>query len=149
MTAIPQNRVFKIVGLAIFLTTVAEMVYLVVWGMWLFPAGSWLGKSVWTMTCGIAMGSVIGVGTLLWAEPLRAQRAALWIAATTVAVTGSYCAWLCSTIDARLGYFGGSENTALFIAGGVAPAIVGGLLFGWLLYGGGRSADREISGRVT
>ena len=70
-------------------------------------------------------------------------RAALWRAAGVVVVVGSYCAWLCSTIDARLGYFGGSENTALFIAGGVIPAIVGGALYGWILYGGGPFASRR------
>ena len=143
MTAIPRNRLFAVIGVAVALTTAAELAYLVVWGMWLFPAGNWIGKTVWTMTCGIAMGSVIGVGTLLLAEPLRGHRAALWRAAGVVVVVGSYCASLCSTIDARLGYFGGLENTALFIAGGVIPAIVGRALYGWFLYGGGPFADRR------
>ncbi len=41
---------------------------------------------------------------------------------------------LCSRIDARFGYFGGDENTGLFIAAGVLPALAGGALYGWLLY---------------
>lgn len=146
MTTISHNRLFSIIGLAVALTTVAELFYLVAWGMWLFPAGSWAGKTVWTLTCGIAMGSVIGVATLLWAEPMRGRRAAMWRAAAIVVAVGGYCAWLCSTIDARLEYFGGSENTALFIGAGVGPAIAGGALLGWLLYGGGQSTERGPSG---
>ena len=52
-----------------------------------------------------------------------------------MAAVGSYCAWLCSRIDIRFGYFGGAENSALFILSGVIPAVFGGLLYGWLVYG--------------
>ncbi len=130
-----KKRVVLILGLAILMTTAAELFYLVVWGMWLFPAGSWVGKAVWTLTCGLGMGAVIGTLTLLWAEPRRSTAAALWIAPIAVVSVGSYCAWLCSMIDARFSYFGGSENRVLFIAGGVGPAAVGGTLYGWLIYG--------------
>lgn len=117
------------------LTTLAELFYLVVWGMMLFPQGSLAGKTVWTLTCGLAMGAVIGVATLVWVEFRYWGNAALWRAVLVVAVVGSYCAVLCSRIDARFGYFGGQENTGLFIASGVFPAFVGGILYGWLLYG--------------
>ena len=146
MTAVSQNRLFWILSVAVALTTAAEVFYLVVWGMWLFPAGNWAAKTVWTLTCGIAMGSVIGVATILWAEPLRGHRAALWRAVAVVIVVGSYCGWLCSTIDARLEYFGGAENAVLFIAASVIPAIIGGGLFGWLVYGGGPLAKQRASG---
>ena len=128
------RRTTLVLGTAIALTTLAELFYLVVWGMVLFPAGSWPGKAVWTMTCGLAMGSVIGGLTLLWVEGRHEAAGAILRAAVVVAGVGSYCAWLCSRIDARFNYFGGPENGALCIASGVLPALAGGLLFGWFLY---------------
>jgi len=130
-----QGRVALILGLAILLTTVAELFYLVVWGLWLFPAGDWAGKTVWTLTCGLAMGSVIGTLTLLFAEPRRGNASAFRLAALGVLLVGSFCAWLCSTINARFNYFGGAENGPLFVVSGVTPAVLGGLLYGWLIYG--------------
>ena len=132
---VTHSRVFSVLGVAVFLTTLAELFYLVVWGMWLFPGGSLAGKIVWTLTCGIAMGAVIGAATLLWAEPLNGRRAAVWCAAAIVLVVGSYCAWLCSTIDAQFDYFGGPDNSSLFIVAGLVPALFGGILYAWLLYG--------------
>lgn len=128
----PLHRMFII---AVVLTTGAEMFYLVVWGIFLFPDGSILGKVVWTMTCGIAMGLVIGALTYLWVEDRFRGREAVLGAVLVMAAVGSYCAWLCSRIDARFGYFGGDENTALFILSGVIPAILGGFLYGWIVYG--------------
>ncbi|MDA7429203.1 hypothetical protein [Primorskyibacter aestuariivivens] len=130
-----NRRVAYVLGLAILMTTAAEIIYLVVWGMWLFPMGSWLGKTVWTLTCGLAMGAVMGAFTLMVAEPRRGTATAFWVAALTVALVGAYCAWLCSRVDARFEYFGGAENSLLFVASGVVPAIFGGLLYGWLIYG--------------
>lgn len=132
-----HSRISFVLGVAVLLTTVAELFYLIVWGMWLFPSGSLVGKVIWTLTCGVAMGGVIGAATLLWAEPLYGRRAAIWRAAAVVFAVGSYCAWLCSTIDARFAYFGGSDNSWLFITSGLVPALVGGVLYGWLLYGRG------------
>ncbi|WP_027256019.1 hypothetical protein [Leisingera aquimarina] len=129
----PIPRPLLIVGSAIALTTAAEIFYLVVWGMVLFPAGDWAGKVVWTLTCGLAMGAVIGTLTLLWVEPRYAGRSALLRAALVVAVIGSYCAWLCSRIDIRFGYFGGAEESSLFILSGVIPAVLGGLFYGWIV----------------
>ena len=129
----PFSRALLIVGSAIALTTVAEVIYLVVWGMVLFPAGDWAGKIVWTLTCGLAMGAVIGALTLLWVEPRYTGRSALLRSALVVIVVGSYCAWLCSRIDIRFGYFGGSEETTLFILSGVIPAVLGGLFYGWIV----------------
>ncbi len=129
----PFPRPLLIIGSAIVMTTAAEVFYLVVWGMVLFPAGDWVGKVVWTLTCGLAMGAVIGALTLLWVEPRYAGRSALLRAAFVVVVIGSYCAWLCSQIDIRFGYFGGAERTSLFILSGIIPAVVGGLFYGWIV----------------
>jgi hypothetical protein len=135
MTALFPARIRTVLGTAVLLTVLAELFYLTVWGMWLFPEGSLTGKVIWTLTCGLSMGAVIGAATLVWVEHWHGGNAALWRAALIVAAVGSYCAFLCSRIDARFGYFGGDENTGLFIAAGVLPALAGGLLYGWLLYG--------------
>lgn len=134
MTAPSPARIRTVLGTAVLLTTLAELFYLTVWGVWLFPQGSLTGKVVWTLTCGLAMGAVIGAGTLVWVEPRHRGLAALWRAAVIVAAVDSYCALLCSRIDARFGFFGGAENSGLFIAAGVLPALAGGALYGWLLY---------------
>ena len=129
-----------ILGSAIALTSFAELIYFLVWGMMLFPGGSLAGKAVWTATCGVAMGSVIGAATLVLVEGRATGVAAIWATAAIMAVVGSYCAWLCSRIDARFDYFGGPENGALFILSGVIPAVVGGLIYGWWIYGRGKEA---------
>ena len=116
------------------MTLVAELVYLVVWGMYLFPGGSLLGKMTWTATCGIAMGAVVGSVILLFVETRASGRRAVIFAALSMTAVGGFCAWLCSRIDIRFDYFGGPENAILFIASGVLPAVAGGLLLGWLLY---------------
>lgn len=135
MNLVTRKRMIFILGTAVALTTAAELFYLVVWGMWLFPDGSLLGKTVWTLTCGVAMGAVMGAATLLWVEGRVDGRGAIVRAALAVMVVGSYCAWLCSRIDARLDYFGGAENGALFILSGVIPAVIGGVFYGWIVYG--------------
>jgi hypothetical protein len=56
------------------------------------------------------------------------------IAAATMAVVGSYCGILCNRIDVQFGYFGGPENTTLFVLAGTLSAIFGGLFYGWLVY---------------
>ena len=120
---------------AVGLTAFAELFYFVVWGMYLFPGGNILGKLVWTSTCGVVMGLAIGGLTYLFVENRLSGGQAIIGAALSMAAVGSYCAWLCSRIDARFDYFGGPENTGLFILSGVIPAILGGLLYGWLVYG--------------
>lgn len=54
---------------------------------------------------------------------------------------GSYCAWLCSHIDAKFDYFGGPENVKLFILSGAIPTIVGGFIYGWWVYGRSEGID--------
>ena len=132
---IERRRLLSVFGLAVLLTTGAEFFYLVVWGMMLFPEGSLAGKAIWTATCGVAMGAVIGLGTLFFAVPRHGTSLSIWIATAMVLGVGSYCAWLCSAIEARFSYFGGPENTELFIVAGVGPAAIGGVLYGWVLYG--------------
>lgn len=67
---IRRRRDLAILGFGVLLTTVAEVFYLVVWGVTLFPSGGLAGNAIWTVTCGIATGSVIGPGTLILAEPI-------------------------------------------------------------------------------
>lgn len=136
----PLHRMFII---AVVLTTVAEMFYLVVWGIFLFPDGSLPGKVVWTLTCGIAMGLVIGSVTYLWVEDRFHGGEAVLGAALVMAAVDSYCTWLCSVIDVRIGYFGGAERSTLFILSGVVPSVLGGLVYGWFVYGQKVSVDSE------
>lgn len=136
-----NDRAQLILGTAIVLTGLAEVFYLIVWGFILFPGGSLAGKAVWAATCGIAMGSAIGAATLVLVEGRTSGLAAIAAAAAIMVAIGSFCAWLCSRIDAKFDYFGGPENGTLLILSGVIPAIIGGLLYGWWLYGNGNGVD--------
>ena len=69
------HRIFII---AVTLTTAAEIVYFTVWGLYLFPEGNVAGKLVWTLTCGIAMGLVIGALTYLCVEERFQGGEAVW-----------------------------------------------------------------------
>lgn len=132
-SAISASRIRRVLLAAIAMTLGAEVFYLVVFGMFLYPAGNLPAKILWTTTCGIAMGAVIGAAVLLFVENRKSASRRFWMSAAAVLVVGTYCAWLCSRIDATFNYFGGAENALLFILSGVIPAIAGGLLYGWIL----------------
>ena len=131
---IARTRVLIILATATDMTILAEMFYLVVWGVLLFPGGSLMAKIVWTAVCGIAMGAVIGSATLAFVEGHRTGATAWLAAASIMAAVGSACAVLCGQIDRTFDYFGGPENWRLFIWSGIIPAILGGPVYGWLLY---------------
>ncbi len=114
--------------------TGAEIFYLIVWGMVLFPQGPFLSKLVWTLTCAIAMGSVIAVLTIALVVGRLHGRTAFFACACILFLIGTGCAFLCSRIDAVMNYFGGPENTQLFFMSGIIPSVIGGLVYGWLLY---------------
>lgn len=128
------ERTRYIVLISIGLTAAAEAFYLIVWGVLLFPNGSILGKIVWTTTCGLAMGAVIASITLLLVENRLRGKLVITAAASIMIAVGIICAVICSNIDAKFEYFGGSEHQTLFIWSGVGPALIGGPLYGWLIY---------------
>lgn len=133
-TPIEKLRVLLVIGVAVSMTLVAELFYLTVWGLWLFPEGNLVSKIVWTTVCGIAMGAVIASLTLVFIEGVLQETKAIIGAAGIVVLVGTLCAVLCSQIDRSFNFFGGQSHSILFILSGVVPAVFGGLLYGWLLY---------------
>jgi hypothetical protein len=131
--SVPVHRIRLILLAALAMTAGAELFYLPVFGFFLYPAGDPAAKIMWTATCSVAMAAVIAAGVLLFAETRKTDAGRFWAAAAAMGAVGSYCAWLCSRIDATFNYFGGAESPAVFIASGVVPAIVGGLLYAWIL----------------
>ena len=131
---IRKLRILMIFGIAISMTTLAEFLYLTVWGFWLFPDGNLITKIIWTTICGIAMGTVIGAATLVFVEGVYNDQKAILISGLVMAAVGTSCAVLCSQIDQNLNYFGGRDHPMMFVLSGMIPAVVGGLLYGWLLY---------------
>jgi ubiquinol-cytochrome c reductase iron-sulfur subunit len=122
------------VVLAVLMTLLAEAFYFFVWGVVMFPQGSLVGKFWWTLTCGIAMGSVIGAATVVFVVGKLHGPSALLSVAFIFFAVGVACALLCSALDARFNYFGGEEHALLFVIGGGVPALIGGFLYGWLLF---------------
>lgn len=142
---ITLRRARSLFLVAIAMTWGAEIVYLIGWGVILFPGGSLFAKTVWTTVCGIGMGAVVGTILLLFVEGrLEGDRAFWWGAAVPFAIGGS-CAVLCGRIDATFNYFGGADSPLQFVLSGVIPAALGGLLYGWLLY---RKSGQVILARV-
>jgi hypothetical protein len=129
-----RQQFLRPVYLALLFTVGAELFYFIVWGIVLFPEGNLIAKFGWTMICGIAMGCVISVFTLLFVVGRLSGLNAVLLSALGMAIVGSSCGFLCSRIDATYNYFGGAEHAALFIWGGVIPAVLGGLLYGWVLF---------------
>lgn len=141
--ALPNKiNLLRPVFIALLLTLGAEAVYFIAWGIILFPGGSLLGKLVWTLTCAISMAAVIGVLTMTVVNQDTPPYPAMLRAALSMAVVGIYCSFLCSQIDVHFNFFGGRENSAIFIAAGVVPAVVGGALYGWLVYAPTREDSR-------
>ncbi len=120
--------------LAIALTFLGEMAILLIWGRFLFPAGDFIAKLLWTAVCGLAMGATIGaLVTLLVTGRLQGVRVILGTATLYLGVL-SLCTLLCYQIDLDLNLFGARQAALLFIAGGMVPAVVSTFLYVWLLY---------------
>ena len=77
------------------------------------------------------MGALIA-GIVILIAPARKAHA-FEIGVVSMIAVGVACAVLCSRIDARFDYFGGPEETTLFVFAGALPAVVCGLLFGWMI----------------
>ncbi len=130
---VDRDLVLRVLTLSIAITTLAEVVYFVIWGIILFPNGPLGSKLVWTMTCGIAMGSVIGAGSLLFAAWINFRGILAICFAGSFLSVATYCSVLCSQIDRSLNYFGGADHQILFLLGGIVPATIGSTIYAWLL----------------
>ncbi len=130
-----KARMFRPIYLAIGLTLLAELIFVLAWGPVLFPGGTMLGKLIWAVTCSIGIGAVAGLTTAYFVGGRTKTGAAIAIAALSLALVGIYCTFLCSWIDRRFVYFGGEQTATLFLLAGSIAAISGGVLYGWLLYG--------------
>ncbi len=122
--------------LGIFFSALAEFVIFVVWGLFLYPEGNILYKFLWTVVfCGIGMGATVGVLIQLFViGKFKAGKAILACSLISIGVLGIACNILCLNLDAHFHYFGGVENSTLFIVNGVVMSAVGGGLVGWLMF---------------
>ena len=119
---------------AITLTLVGELLIFFVWGTLLFPSGNIWHKLGWTLTCGVAMGATIGalVNVVVTGRLNRLTAAAC--AGAIYFVTLAICVYICFQIDLSTGYFGASEAPVLFVLGGLGPAALTGIVYGWYLH---------------
>ena len=145
VTMLERQDYIRPILAALSLTLAAELFYLIVFGAILFPQGPFMSKLAWTFACGIGMGGVVAVLTILLVVGRVGDRAAFVASSSILFFVGSVCGVLCSRIDITMNYFGGEENTRLFLLASVIPAFVGGLLYGWLLYS---ASGRAIFARI-
>lgn len=131
-----RSTLLRPIKLSILFSVAGEFVILVVWGMILFPDGSWLHKLLWTLLfCGVGMGSAVGaVVSILIVGRLRGVAAIAATMAASIALLGVACNLLCLALDERFHYFGGDSHGQMFIWNGIAMAALGGLLVGWLCF---------------
>ena len=140
-----REDIIRPIVVAVALMMAGEAVYLIVFGVVLFPDGPFAGKLIWTFTCGIAMGSVAAALTIALVIGRMTARAALLASAAAFAAVGVYCSFLCLGIDAKFNYFGGPQHRDLFVYAGIIPSLAGGLLYGWLLFSeSGRALVRRF-----
>lgn len=131
---ITRRDVMRPILSAVTLTVLGELIIFVLWGTLLFPSGNLLHKLGWTLTCGIAMGATIGAFVnVVVTGRLQALIAALSAGGIYFAVLG-VCVFLCYYIDQSTGYFGASEAPQLFILGGLIPAALTSIIYGWFLH---------------
>ena len=131
------QRQRRALWLSIALSMLGELTILLVWGIFLYPAGDLATKFLWTVVvCGLGMGSTIGALLVLLVVGRLWGAAA--IAASTVLSTlvlGVGCNLLCFQLDTHFFHsFGGAENSGLFLWNGVFMAAVGGAITGWLVF---------------
>lgn len=135
-TTSDRQRYLRPLTVSIASTMTAEFFLLVVFGIILFPEGPLLNKVLWTLGfCGFGMGATLGTFIDLtivgrW-QGWKAIGATMLL---STAIVGIACDMLCLTLDRQFGYFGGAEDSALFVSVGVFLAAAGGVLLGWSLF---------------
>jgi hypothetical protein len=130
---------------AVCLTWLGEILIFLIWGVTLLPGGALWRKFGWTMTCGVAMGLAIGALVNVFVTGRLHALAAAWSAGGIYFLVLSFCVGLCYQIDRAVGFFGANEAPLLFILGGLVPALVTGLFYGWVLYS---SPGRSLLSRI-
>lgn len=134
------------VVVSIAVSVVAELAIFVVYGLILFPGGSWFQKLLWTVVfCGIGMGAATGaLICALITERLWGWRAIVACSVLSVLVLGIGCNLLCYSLDLHIHFFGAHENPVSFVGSGFIGSAAGGALVGWLLFTdrGNHVADR-------
>ena len=119
---------------AIVLTIIGELLILFVWGMLLFPSGNIWHKLGWTLTCGVAMGATIGaLVNVVVTGRLSGLTAASYAGAIYFVILG-ICVYICYQTDLSTGYFGAVEAPTLFVLGGLVPAGLTGIAYGYYLH---------------
>ncbi|MCW9045224.1 MAG: hypothetical protein OQK35_02730 [Alphaproteobacteria bacterium] len=118
---------------AIGLTLIGEAGIFIVFGTQLFPAGNWAAKAVWTGTCGLAMGAVIGALVNIFVTGrLEGVKAETAIGAITLVIL-SFCNLLCFKLDLELNLFGAHAQSDWFLINGFAGALLMMFLYPWLI----------------
>lgn len=120
--------------LAIFFTLAGEILIFLLWGVVLFPAGTLWRKLAWTMVCGLAMGATIGALVNVFVTGRQSGRPAGIAAGALYFGVLSLCVLICYEIDHAIGFFGAHEEPLLFILGGLVPAAITAVAYGWLLH---------------
>ena len=132
--SIDRSDFVRPIAVAVFFTLLGEILIFFIWALALFPTGVLWRKLVWTMTCGVAMGMTIGAFVNVFVTGRLRSYAAAWMSGVIYFSVLAFCVGLCYQIDLSVNFFGAREAPVLFIMGGIVPAFLTSLVYGWVLY---------------
>jgi hypothetical protein len=110
-----------------------EFIYWVVWGIMLFPGHTW-EKFRWALSCGLGMGSVVGVITCLFIVEKLSNKQAIFASFSLVLLVGSLCTINCFLMDQQANLWGAVSHPNLFLIAGLVGTLIGAILYSWLLF---------------
>lgn len=144
-----RARYLRPIKLSIFFAVLGEAALFVVFGLILYPEGNIVNKLLWTVVfCGLGMGGAGGAMIVIFVvDRITGMKAILSTTLISVIMVGVACNYLCLTLDQTFRYFGGAENSALFISSSVIMSALGGAVIGWLCFTDrGRTYGRQLFG---
>ena len=110
-----------------------ELTYWLVWGIMWFPGHIW-EKLLWALSCGLGMGSVVGVISCMFIVGKLSNTKAIFGSFALVVLVGSFCTINCFLMDRQANLWGAVTNPNLFLISGFVGTLIGAILYSWLVF---------------
>ncbi len=136
LTLAPEHGYARALKLTLLFSILGEAVIFLVWGLYLFPDGSWFNKFMWTIVyCGLGMGGAFGAVLVLgFFGRVDGLLAVVLSALVATLMLGLICNILCLRLDMIFNYFGARGSGGLFLSNGLVMSAAGGAILGWLIF---------------
>lgn len=133
---VTRSEYLRPIKLALIFSILGEAFIFIVWGVVLFPEGNIINKFFWTIVfCGVGMGGALGSAVAMFVvNRAKGVSAIIQTIFLSLIMLGIACNYLCLRLDRVFHYFGGAEDTLLFLGNGLVMSAVGGALLGYLCF---------------